>query len=490
MRALAIVFKSADPDRNASAPKSQALEPKESSQYMQCARIAESCLHLGTTVALYPGVPGDSTPGGSTPGGSTRVTKDAHSAVCLDITGCARLFGKTSEEGESAIAKEAEARVNALGIPCRVAIADGARVARAVAWLGREARVIVSHGQAKAAMSALPLAALSLPDKTCAWLSRLGIARVSELLALPRKELGSRLGASEKDVFSLAEGEDRAPLVPYVPPSVPEESVDLDVGIDSHEALAFVLKMLAARMSARLVGRGKAIAKMELVLSLDVAALTASKRERVARNAGFSGEDAGAARRTLHTEQIALPAPLSIEKDLLVVLRAKMERQQLEAPIRGVTLRATELVEKPARALSLFSSLPRAEGVLARLAGELFAEGFDVGELGLADTWDPAKRSILICLGSQEKRIQKKQEPSIPSVFEPAPEPTLLIEAPVTVDRKDVKQVRYLSRVECIHWWRDERIAVDRIMSKVGDVLASVEVDRMTGAANVTGYFD
>ena len=480
MRALAIVWDSPPEATNRSeapgAPSSGAQG--QTFNHVQCARIAEACFHLGTTAALYPAGTAAPAPGAV----SSRAASQAStwSAVCLDVTGCARLFGKTMEEGERAILSEAGSlAMTLLGedqIRVHVAIADGPRVALAVAAFTKTARVVVPPGGARLAMARLPLASLPLPLSTRAWLSRLGIARVSELLALPRKELGSRLGAAEKDVFSLAEGDDRAPLVPYVPPSTPEETVELDVGLDSHEALAFVLKTLSARMSSRLAGRGVAVSRMEVVLSLDVAALTGKRGER-ARGEGRRRED--------HTEVVVLPAPLASEKDLFVVLRAKMERVTLAAPVRGVTLRVTELSDKPARALSLFSALPKAEGVLARLAGELSVEGCAVGELGLADTWDPSQRSQLGPLGST-----RKKRPEVPSSFAAAPEPTLLLAEACAIDRREMKPVRFLSRVEQLQWWQGERVAFDRVMGRVGDRLACVAIHRATGDVEITGFFD
>ena len=490
MRALAIVWEaSAEPSSGSgSAVKSKASSKADAKtadheraapNRMQCARIAEACFHLGTTAALYPG--------------------PSVAGVCLDVTGCASLFGKSLEEGERAIVEEAMHRATSLLANeelahdrlVRVALADGPRVALGVAAFGGGSRVIVPKGHARVAMARLPLSALPLPDVARSWLARLGISKVSELLALPRKELGSRLGAAEKDVFSLAEGDDRAPLIAYVPEVTPEETVDLDLGIDSHEALAFVLKTLSTRMSGRLSGRGVAVAKMEVVLSLDVASLTGKKGER-AREEGR--------RRERHVETVVLPAPLSGEKDLFVVLRAKMERVTLSAPVRGVTLRITELTDKPARALSLFAAQPKAEGILARLAGELSVEGCAVGELALRDTWDPALRTELVPFGTNAKRRKSNPIPASPFASiasidgfesaETAPEPTCVLEKKIAIDRKDMKPVRFLSRIEQIHWWQDARVSTDRVMGRVGDKLACVEIHRATGDVEITGYFD
>jgi protein ImuB len=163
----------------------------------------------------------------------------ASDVVWVDVGGCAHLHG-----GEAQLARALEARVVSLGHACRVAVADGPRIASAVARLA-VARcpgpLVVPEGRGAAAMRRLPVAALALDDDVTAWLRDLGLPRCGDLQKLPRRSLGVRLGARTHDVMQLLDGEDRAPLDPWRPAEVPEERMELEWGAASIEALAFVL---------------------------------------------------------------------------------------------------------------------------------------------------------------------------------------------------------------------------------------------------------
>jgi protein ImuB len=62
--------------------------------------------------------------------------------VFVNVTGCAHLFG-----GEGAMAAAIERRVRQLGHASRVAVADGPRIAAAIARYGRERVSIVEEGR-------------------------------------------------------------------------------------------------------------------------------------------------------------------------------------------------------------------------------------------------------------------------------------------------------------------------------------------------------
>jgi len=287
----------------------------------------------------------------------------ATDVVWVEIGGCAHLHG-----GEPALAEALEARVRALGHTCRIAIADGPRIAAAVARFARLegaraaergsaplAALVVPEGKGNEAMRALPVEALGLEGEDVVWMRDLGLRTCGDLQKLPRRSLGARLGARTKDVMQLLGGEDRAPLDAWRPPEVPEERAELEWGASSVEALAFVAKALCDRLAARLEGRAVAAARVGLVLGLD---------------RGLLGESAPP---SLAIE-VALPVPIVRAADLFAVVRARLERIDLPAPVLAVTLRALELSSSRPRALDLLAPEPRAERALTPLVAELTAD--------------------------------------------------------------------------------------------------------------------
>ena len=416
------------------------------------ARVAEAALAFGATTSFEDGV------------------------VWADVTGCAHLFG-----GEATLAHKLGERVRAMGHACRVALADGPRVAAAVALHApshRAGPLVVPEGKSAVAMRALPLAALPLDDEALAWLSRVGMRTAGDLQRLPTRALGTRLGAQVKDVMGLLRGEDATPLTPYRPPATLEERVELEHGIEATEALLFVAKGLCDRVAARLEGRAMAAARIELVLSLDRAML----RDEIA--------DASNDPATI-VVSLALPSPMSRAVDLFSVLRARVDAHAsthaARAPVRAVTLRVPELARVEGRALDLFVAEPRADVALPRLAAQLAAEIGDarIGVLELCDTWVPQARTRLV-----PYRATGESPRSASSLVSNAPEPSRVLGAGVAPPAS-LSHPKLLARLEAIEWWRRGAGAIDLVVAEMeGGVVAWVEIDRASGETRLRGWMD
>jgi protein ImuB len=389
----------------------------------------------------------------------------ATDVVWVDVGGCAHLHG-----GEAKLAESLAARVAALGHACRIAVADGPRIASAVARFAgarRETPLVVPPGHGAAAIRPLPVAALAFDDDVHVWLRDLGLHRCGDLQKLPRRSLGVRLGARAHDVMLLLDGEDRAPLDPWRPPEVPEERVELEWGASSVEAIAFVVKTLCDRLAARLEGRGVAAARIELLLGLDRALCEG--------------------RPHLSSLEVVLPVPLGRAADLLAVVRARLEHHVVAAPVLAATLRATELARAEGRNLELLSPEPRADRALPRLVAELSAElgPSRVGVLALADTWVPDERTHLVRFGSAPERLRA---PGVTSALEPT---RLVPSRPIPRDA--FVPVRPLARIEAVEWWRRPAHRRDLLAAWTSSVqeraLAWVEL-RDDGEAKIRGWVD
>jgi protein ImuB len=416
----------------------------------------------------------------------------AEDVVWVDVTGCAHLHG-----GELPLARALGARVRALGHTCRVAVADGPRIASAVARFrvktdegparskradpnadvgpARSKRadpnadvgpLVVPPGKGAAAMRGLPIAALALDPDVTRWLVDLGLPRCGDLQRLPRKSFGTRLGARTHDVMRLLDGEDRAPLDAWRPPTVLEECIELEWGARSVEALAFVVKTLCDRLAARLQGRAVAAARLELELALD--------------RALCNGAD------PVSRLRVTLPSPLARAADLLAVLRARLERHTLAAPALAVTLRAPELAGASPRTLSLLEPEPKADRALPRLVAELSAElgAARVGVLALVDTWAPGERTRLV---APTAPLPSFRHPLVRSALEPS----RLVE-PSRRPLEALSEVRMLARVEAVEWWRRgparRDVAAAWTRSEHGGALAWVELHE--DDAVVRGWVD
>lgn len=524
------------------------------------ARLAEVALAFGATVSFANA--GGANAGGANAGG-TSTKKSAPTSygdvVWVDVTGCAHLHARASSgeavdaSGETILAARLARVFSGLGHVCSVAIADGPRVAAMLARAATGARaaskndgvraqapadtggrrrgfddsqdddpllVVVPPGKNAVALAPLPVSALPIAADDARWLAKIGVRTIEELRALPRAALASRLGARAQEVLALADGEDRAPLSPYVPPEVPEEEATLEYGIEGAVALTFVAKSLTDRLATRLAGRAVAASRIELDLVLDVSVMAdlASLRDEESPRAGAAQAEQGYERshRSHRIQKIAvdLPSPLSSASDLLAALRPKIERAVLRAPVLAAKLRATSLVHKPQAALSLFEPQPKAERALPRLVAELAADLGEnaVGRLELGDAWLPEDRTRFVRLDKSDKsRIgappthpltHRTRTPQVTKLrrhmLSTVPEPTRLAPHPIPVPREAVKVVRHLARLESIDWWKHlpgesgpgGKRGVDLVHAWVDDAPAWVEIDRATGAARVRGWFD
>jgi protein ImuB len=414
--------------------------------------------------------------------------------VWIDVTGSAHLAG-----GEEALLSDLEERLGALGHRSRLAIAGGPRLAQALArWApglcgAPDARAAGRYaiteekpeGDARA-MARLPVQALALDPDTVSFLLRVGVFTVGDLARLPRAQAAARLGTRAAEVLALTAGRDDAPLLPYTPPREIVEEAIFEDGVESTEALLFVLRGMASRAAVRLAARGEATTRLEVEIPLDrsIAHLRLAEIE-----GGDDGSESSAAVPVAGEERLRfhldLPAPLAAEPDLLRALRAKLERTELFAPAVGVILRVSQIVPAPQVQLDLSRDKAADPDSLPALLAELSAEiGADrVGLLAIEDAHRPeaASRLVPATLGAEpRKRRGAREQLSLPGEWsrpqEPLPPPARLLPAPILlgkVTRGDVvaigsspqigaggephlfaiEKLTRLMRLDRVEWW-------------------------------------
>src|SRR6185503_6760159 len=108
----------------------------------------------------------------------------------LDVTGCTHLFGR-----EAGLLADLSRRLKHFGLPARLAVADTAGAAWALAHFHSSSAVVLPPGKQADALAPLPVGALRLAGETCAALRRLGFKRVAGLLDKPRAPFAARFSA-------------------------------------------------------------------------------------------------------------------------------------------------------------------------------------------------------------------------------------------------------------------------------------------------------
>lgn len=490
-------------------------------------RVAEVALGFGPTAALQIREAPAGTP--RTPWGDAPFD-----TVWLDATGSAHLVG-----GEEAMLAEIEERVGALGHRARLSIAGGPRLAQALArWApglsgapGSRGRHPIAPSPPEAAagsIAPLPLSALPLAPETVSFFLRLGVFTVGDLARLPRAKASARLGPRAPEVLELAAGRDGAPLLPYAPPREIIEEVSFEDGVESTEALSFVLKGMSGRASVRLCSRGEACSRVEVSFALD----RSIARLRLAAK-GESVDEATFATAGFHVD---LPAPLADEADLLRTIRAKLERTELLAPATAVRLRLLQIVPAPEVQLDLSRDRAADPDSLPALLAELSAEiGADrVGLLAEEDAHRPEAQSRLVPVsldGSAKKKGKGEEQLSFPGAFsekkDPIPPPARLLPAPIPLGKVTkggvvavgaspkgpggdpqifaIEKLEFLMRLDGVEWWKknpasrdyarawlvsggDDRGARKKAKAACGEAL--VYVVRKTGEMFLQGWYE
>jgi protein ImuB len=190
------------------------------------------------------------------------------------VGGVIPLFG-----GEESLARRVVAACRHCGWDVRVAIADTAGAAWAVARFetgvsdaheanadaeptGASWYTLVPPGGGEV-LDRLPVAALRLPERTEQQLARLGIARLGQLRRLPRGSLATRFGASL--VRSLDQLEGTAAEVIVSQPTTPDWQVQwlFESPTTHRETLEHVLRQLLTRLAQQLVQQQQGVLQLE-----------------------------------------------------------------------------------------------------------------------------------------------------------------------------------------------------------------------------------
>jgi protein ImuB len=304
-------------------------------------RVASPALELAARAALLDAALSVSPRAAGAPRSSGAFAAEA--AVYLDASGVEALF-----RSESGFAAALGARAQRLGLPGNTAVASSRNVAHIAArqLAGPGETCVLPPGTEAAFLAPLPIDMLDPEDTLANTLTRFGVTTVNDLLALPRRPLGTRLGPRVLQLIELAQGRETD-----TPLSVPDtgrltEAIDLEFPVDRLEPLTFVIQGLLSRLLERLEARH--LACSDLVLTL--------QQEGRAHD----------------SRRIGSAAPTLDLRVLVRLVCHALESRPPRAPVESVALE-TEGRPLPSDQLDLFRPAGPAPAVLSRTLAELEA---------------------------------------------------------------------------------------------------------------------
>lgn len=249
---------------------------------------------------------------------------EATSALLLDIGACLRLFG-----GVERIASAVDAGVAEQGYSQRYAVAPSAQGAL---WLARAAEQVLCGDIAALStrLAALPVAALDLPPQARVRLSQFGVRTLGEVRRLPSAALARRIGSEAVSMIARAFGELPDPRPAFVFPAQFCADLELPAPVDNAAALLFAARRLTAALAGWLAARQSGVSECVLHLCCPRQPATA-----LSLRFASATRDAGRFER---------------------VLRERLERLVLTAPVEALKLKATGVAPLPGHSGDLFEA--------------------------------------------------------------------------------------------------------------------------------------
>jgi protein ImuB len=186
------------------------------------------------------------------------VAPDPPDGVLVDIAGAAHLHG-----GEAALLRDLLRRLRRTGLDAKVAVADTAGAAWAMARYGPQG--VVPPGATAPAISELPLEALRLPRETVESLRAAGFERIAEIIEKPKGPFIRRFGPELVRRLDQALGREPDPIEPLFPADTPTRRRAFAEPIGAPEVLERVTADLVRDLCRDLEARGEGARRLDLV---------------------------------------------------------------------------------------------------------------------------------------------------------------------------------------------------------------------------------
>jgi len=289
--------------------------------------------------------------GGVTP----RVSLAPPAGLLLEIGGCLRLWG-----GLDRLVETMAADLQALGHAAELAAAP---TPQGALWLAQSGAGTLCTDLAalRAHLDALPLVAIDLPAAARDKLERFGARTLADARRLPRDGLARRLaphGGEAVLAIARAYGEAADPRPDFAFPEKFSQQIELPAPVEAAAALLFAARRLTAALAGWLAVRQAGVAECVLELAH-------SAREATHLVLRFAEATRDARR---------------FER----VLRERLERLALTAPVAALRLKAAAVEALPGRNGALFGGGSLAATAMAALVERLRARLGEDSVYGLA----------------------------------------------------------------------------------------------------------
>ena len=390
------------------------------------------------------------------------------SALLLEVGACLRLFG-----GIEAIVAAVGSGAASQGYDLSHAVAPSAQGAL---WLARagDASVCMDLEALSVRLAALPVTALDLPLAAGARLAQFGLRTLADVRRLPPAGLARRIGSEAVAMMARAFGELPDLRSEFLFPAQFCADLELPAPVDNAAALLFAARRLTVALAGWLTARQGGLVECVLQLRHD-------QHPTIPLTLRFAAATRDAAR---------------FER----VLRERLERLALTAPVEALRLEATDIVALPGHSGGLFEESHGTHD-MAALLERLRARLGEASVHGLACRADHRPECATVTAAA----LQGKNEP--PDRL--APRPFWLLARPQALRERDGRlypprskdPLQLLAGPERIEsgWWEGGELAGASLGDVRRDYFVALGADgrwlwiyrdnRLPGGWFLQGYF-
>ena len=244
--------------------------------------------------------------------------------LLLELGGSLRLF-----RGADPLVSQIRYGLQNLGYQALLCLAPTPGGALLLAEDGREG-VIRDPGELRQALTSVPLHRIPLEREKRNALYAMGLRRLGDLMALPEAGLGRRLGQEFMHYLERILGQAPDPRRLFEPPAWFQRRLELPAEVRSTTALRFAARRLILELSGFLLARQAGTQRLDWLLRYEAGGMCRFR--------------------------LGLLAPTREPERFQGLLRERLERLELTAPVREVGLRVRDIQPLNGQSLSLFAA--------------------------------------------------------------------------------------------------------------------------------------
>ena len=393
-----------------------------------------------------------------------QVAQDDEATLLMDIGASLRLFG-----GIRALCARVRASLRTLGFTASVSCAPTARAAWLLARRGGKGGRTVKMDSLGRRLDRLPVALLPPARSYLAWFEGIGCERLGELRRLPRPGLQRRCGRALLDTLDAAYGMGPELFEWIVPPESFRARLELFDRIEQADLLLAGAHHLVLQLVGWLCARQLAVERITLLIE--------HERGRVAMPPT--------------PLEIVLAEPVWRDDHLVRLLRERLAKLELPAPVIGLVLEAQQVRAMAPPTDSLFPEpggseedrMRMLELLVARLGADNVLQALPQADYRpeVANEWVPVQQKV------RAAERAARLPPNVASL----PRPSWLLAKPIALLMRNHRPfygspLRVASTPERIEagWWSDTQARDYFIAEGQDHALYWIYRERMVGAGD------